>query len=362
MRIAFRVDASTMIGSGHAVRCLALAHAARAAGAQVEFVCRGHPGHLAGLIGSDGFAVHLLTAPAQAAAVDAVESYAQWLGVSQAQDAQDSLEALRGSLDWLVVDHYALDSQWEAALKALVPRLLVIDDLANRAHLCRILLDQSLEGAGAPRYAGLVPPDCTQLLGPRYALLRPEFAALRQASLARRETQALDRVLVFMGGSDPHNETSRALQGLGLARRTLGHIDIVVGQGYPFLDALREQVRNCGLPVQVHVQTPHMAQLMAQADLAVTSGGGVSWEKCTLGLPSMVTIVGDNQSLIAQQLADAGAQVTLGRAEAITAEDYAHRLDSLDARQLAAMSARARGICDGQGTQRVLDHLLKDAG
>jgi UDP-2,4-diacetamido-2,4,6-trideoxy-beta-L-altropyranose hydrolase len=352
-----------MIGSGHVVRCLALAHAARGAGAQVEFVCRGHAGHLAGLIGSDGFAVHLLPAPAQPAAVAAGQSYAQWLGVSQAQDAQGTLEALRGSaVDWLVVDHYALDAQWEVVLKALVPRMLVIDDLANRPHLCRILLDSSLEGAGAPRYAGLVPPDCVQLRGPRYALLRPEFAALRQASLARRSAPVLDRVLVFMGGSDPHNETARALQGLGLAQRSLRHIDVVVGQGYPFLDALREQEQACALPAQMHVQTLHMAQLMALADLAVTSGGGVSWERCALGLPGMVTIVGDNQSLIAHQLAAAGAQVTLGRAEAITVEDYARHLDSLDARRLAAMSVRARDICDGQGTQRVLDHLLKDAG
>ena len=101
---------------------------------------------------------------------------------------------------------------------------------------------------------------------------------------------------------------------------------------------------------------------MTQADLAVTSGGSVSWEKCTLGLPSLVTIVGDNQSLIAHEMAAAGAQLLLGRAEAISADDYACALDGLDTGMLAAMSAKARVICDGQGTQRVLDHLLKYSG
>ena len=362
MRIAFRADASTVAGTGHVVRCLALAGAARRAGWHAEFVCREYPGHIAQVIRAEGFGVHLLSAPRDIAA-PAGDSYAAWLGVSQEQDAQETAAALQNSgIDWLVADHYALDAQWEGALLSLVPRLLVVDDLANRAHVCRVLLDQSFDSTGTPRYAGLLPPECVQLLGPRHALLRPDFGALRPESLARRAAPVLDRLLVFMGGSDPHNETARALQGLSQAKRPLRHIDAVVGQGYPFLDDLRKQAQACRVPVQLHVQTSRMAQLMAQADFAVTSGGGVSWEKCTLGLPSMVTIVGDNQSLIAHELASAGAQVTIGRADAITAEDYARKLDSLDSGQLASMSARARDICDGQGTQRVLDHLLKDAG
>ena len=364
MKIVFRADSSIVAGTGHVVRCLALAGAARAAGWHAEFVCRAHPGHMAHWIRAQGFAVHLLPAPIEAATVAAGDSYAAWLGVSQQQDAIDTAAALRYSAaDWLVVDHYALDAQWESALLGLVPRLLVIDDLANRPHLCRVLLDQSLDLCGAARYAGLVPRACMTLLGPHYALLRPEFVAMRSQSLARRDAvQRLERVLLFMGGSDPHNETARALQGLSQATRAIQHIDVVVGQGYPFLDDLRRQVHACRVPVQVHVQTPHMAELMTQADLAVTSGGSVSWEKCTLGLPSLVTIVGDNQSLIAHEMAAAGAQLLLGRAEAISAEDYACALDGLDTGMLAAMSAKARVICDGQGTQRVLDHLLKYSG
>ena len=364
MKIVFRADASTIVGTGHVVRCLALAVAARAAGWHAEFVCRAHPGHMAHLIRAQGFAVHLLPAPLEAATIAAGDSYAAWLGVSQQQDAIDTVAALRHSAaDWLVVDHYALDAQWESTLLGLVPRLLVIDDLANRPHLCSVLIDQSLGLSGAARYAGLVPPACMQLLGPHYALLRPEFAAMRSQSLARRDAdQRLERVLLFMGGSDPHNETARALQGLSQATRVVQHIDVVVGQGYLYLDDLRRQAQACRVPLQVHLQTPRMAELMTQADLAVTSGGGVSWEKCTLGLPSLVTIVGDNQSLIAHELAATGAQLLLGRAEAISIDDYTHALDGLDSGLLAAMSAKARGICDGQGTQRVLDQLLKDSG
>lgn len=364
MKIVFRADASTVAGTGHVVRCLALAVAARAGGWRAEFVCRAHPGHMAQLIRAQGFAVHLLPAPIDAATMTAGDTYAAWLGVSQQQDAIDTAAALRFSAaDWLVVDHYALDAQWESALLGLVPRLLVIDDLANRPHLCSVLLDQSLDFRGTARYAGLVSPACVQLLGPHYALLRPEFAARRWQSLARRDAvQRLERLLVFMGGSDPHNETVRALQGLSHASRVVQHIDVVVGQGYPFLDDLRRQAHACRVPLQVHVQTPHMAELMTQADLAVTSGGGVSWEKCTLGLPSLVTVVGDNQSLIAHELAAAGAQLLLGWVDAISADDYSRALDGLESGQLAAMSAKARDICDGKGAQRVLNHLLKDSG
>lgn len=364
MKIVFRADASTIVGTGHVVRCMALAVAARAAGWHVEFVCRAHPGHMAQLIQAEGFAVHLLPAPLEAATAAAGDSYAAWLGVSQQRDAIETAEALQYSAaDWLVVDHYALDAQWESTLLGLVPRLLVIDDLANRPHLCCVLIDQSLDLSGAARYAGLVPPACMQLLGPHFALLRPQFAAMRSQSLARRDAdQRLERVLLFMGGSDPHNETARALQGLSQATRVMQHIDVVVGQGYPYLDDLRRQAQACRVPLQVHSQTPRMAELMTQADLAVTSGGGVSWEKCTLGLPSLVTIVGDNQSLIAHELAATGAQFLLGRAEAISVDDYTHALNRLDSGLLAAMSAKARGICDGQGTQRVLDQLMKDSG
>jgi len=362
LKIAFRADASTVIGTGHVMRCMALALAARGQGAEVQFVCRAHEGHLAALLQAQGFAVALLPSP-QGMTPAAGDMYAEWLGVPQSLDAQETAAVLRGgAVDWVVVDHYALDEQWERAMQGVAARIAVIDDLANRGHDCSLLLDQSLDDSGPARYRALVPTDCTLLLGPNYALLRPEFAAARKESLARRRQPLLERVLLFMGGSDPQDETSRALQGVALAARKLRHVDIVVGQAYRGLERLREGIHASGLPAQLHVQTGDMARLMAQADLAITAGGGVSWEKCTLGLPSLVVIVGDNQHLIAHALAAAGAQVTLGWAHAVSPQDYAKQLDRLDEAALAEMSLRAAAICDGGGTQRVLEHLLNDAG
>ncbi len=130
--------------------------------------------------------------------------YAAWLGVPQAQDASESIEAIQGALvDWLIMDHYALDAEWERRLRPHVERLMVIDDLANRSHDCDLLLDQNLVPENHARYRNLVPSTCRLLLGPRYALLGPEYRVWRR-SLRPREGQ-VGRVLVFLGGSDPEN-------------------------------------------------------------------------------------------------------------------------------------------------------------
>src|SRR5690606_12034475 len=108
--------------------------------------------------------------------------------------------------DWLVADHYALDAKCELALINVVGRIMVIDDLANRPHECVLLLDQNL-GRLESDYDDLLPENCQRLIGPHYALLRPEFAELRELSLKRRQPPKLKRILVFLGGVDRTNVT-----------------------------------------------------------------------------------------------------------------------------------------------------------
>ena len=209
MRAVFRADASLAIGTGHVMRCLTLAGALREQGVDCAFVCREHPGHLRDAVERLGFPVTMLS-PAEGAA--GPSPYAHWLGASQAQDARDTLQAMAGRQpDWVVVDHYALDAQWESQVRAGCGRLLAIDDLADRPHDCDLLLDQNL-GRSAQAYAQLCPADCRILAGPAYALLRPEFAAWRARSLERRRRPAVRRILVTMGGVDKDNASAVALQ------------------------------------------------------------------------------------------------------------------------------------------------------
>lgn len=213
-RVLFRTDASVTMGIGHVMRCLTLADALRASGAECRFVTRDLPGHLAAVIAQRGFAVSLLPAPSGPVPVDP-PAHAAWAGVSWQQDLADTLSVLPQA-DWLVVDHYALDARWQQGLRDRVGRIMVIDDLADRPHAAALLLDQNL-GREAADYDGLLPETCHRLTGPRFALLRPEFAALREAVLARRQTPRLAHLLITMGGMDAIDATSNVLRALKLA-------------------------------------------------------------------------------------------------------------------------------------------------
>ena len=205
MNIIFRTDASLDIGTGHFMRCLTLADALRERGAECRFVCREHAGNLLDVIRQRGFEAYgLPLGDAVTAKSDVSDNllplHAAWLGADWASDAEQTLAAIGDTkFDWLIVDHYALDARWEHRLRCSCHRLMVIDDLADRVHDCDLLLDQNL-GRTAADYKERVPATCTVLAGAQYALLRPEFAALRAYSLERRAHPKLKRLLITMGG------------------------------------------------------------------------------------------------------------------------------------------------------------------
>ncbi|MCC2869287.1 MAG: UDP-2,4-diacetamido-2,4,6-trideoxy-beta-L-altropyranose hydrolase [Candidatus Accumulibacter phosphatis] len=360
--ISFRVDASLQIGTGHVMRCLTLADALKAAGASCRFICREHPGHLLGLIRQRGHAAIALPEIVVDLSPAAREhpfqpAHADWLGADWPTDAGQTQMALQGLVsDWLIVDHYALDARWESAVKTKYRKLMVIDDLADREHICDLLLDQNLVEGMANRYRGKVPGHCVCLLGPQYALLRPEFRALRPASLARRKMPDLNRLLIFMGGSDPDNETGKVLDGVSLSRKLWEHIDVVVGENYSALQTLKETLAKFP-SATLHIQTPDMAKLMAAADLAITAGGSVTWEKCILGLPSLVVILGENQRPIAMMMHQLGTQRTLGMASELTPACYAKYLEGMVIGELPSMIDCASNVCDGSGVEEVLKIL-----
>lgn len=348
------------------MRCLTLADALRAEGAACRFVCRAHEGNLFDLIRLRGYEVVALPAqdfvgsesissePRNRTTLD----HAVWLGATWENDAEQTKAALVSTIvDWIVIDHYAIDARWELKLKSCARHLMVIDDLADREHCCDILLDQNFIEGMETRYDGIVPKECITLLGPQYALLRPEFSAFRQFSMARRQVPELGRLLVFMGGSDPDNETCKVMAAIKLSTKAWNHIDVVVGQCFPALPALRECLENIPAAV-LHIQSSEMAQLLASADLAVTGGGSVTWEKCVLAVPSLVLILGENQRPIATMMHHLRAQRTVGNGEDVSSEELAMELNRIDLNDLAEMAYHAGQICDGFGARKVVQAML----
>jgi UDP-2,4-diacetamido-2,4,6-trideoxy-beta-L-altropyranose hydrolase len=335
MNVVFRADARPDIGSGHVVRCLALADALRARQSSVRFVSAGLPAPFQRQLADRGLEVREAGSTAESSR--AALSDRQW--------------------DWLVVDHYELDAEWERAVRGPVSRILVIDDLANRPHDCDLLLDQNLHDDMPGRYEGRVPAGCHLLLGPRYALLREEFA--RERERVKPRDGAVRRILVCFGGVDAGNATEAALRGL-IAAGTAGmHVDVVIGALHPQRQAIQALCEK--QQFACHVDTPRMAALMAAADLAIGAGGTATWERCCLGLPALVFAIADNQRCVVEQ----GARRGLFYAPDVQPEAGAMArhvqalLENVRLRHL--ISRRALDAVDGRGVERVLRAVEGDA-
>jgi UDP-2,4-diacetamido-2,4,6-trideoxy-beta-L-altropyranose hydrolase len=366
MEIVFRTDASLDIGTGHVMRCLTLAHALREKGARCRFVCCAHKGNLLELILERGFEARPLPrSDGRGREVDAQSGtrprHAAWLGNDWETDAQHSLAALGGApVDWLIVDHYAIDVRWERRLRPACTRLMVIDDLADRAHDCDLLIDQNL-GRLTADYAYLVPNGCRILVGPKYALLRPEFGELRPYSLARRASPQLNRLLITMGGVDKNNATGQVLEALFDSVLPADcRITVIMGPHAPWVEQVRRMAATMPWSTEVQTNVRDMARLMAESDLAIGAGGTTALERCCLGLPTLTLVLANNQQAGAMALQAVGATLILDDAVDI-ASDFKAKLTLLGRPQaLLKMQGACRSITDGTGATKLaaeLSHL-----
>lgn len=338
MKFVFRADASVKMGTGHIMRCLTLAQELQQRGNEVCFVSGDHIGNLNDWLQSKGIVVTVI---ANASAVD------------MAVDAEQTVNALnQGRPDWLVVDHYGLDIEWEQRVRPFVDRILVIDDHTGRKHECDALLDQNYTAEAGQRYSGLVPSQCRMFVGPSFALLRKEFSQLRKTVTCR---QSLKNVLVFFTGGDDQGETLKAMSGVEKFGK-FAQVDIVVGRTNLYGD---EILRKCeALNWGFHCQVDYMPTLISQADLVIGAGGSSNWERCALGAPALVAILADNQAEIAHDLNRARVVVNLGWADRLTSDDYVKALLALNKHCIADMSDKAMQLVDAAGAARVADALL----
>ena len=354
LKIAFRVDSSSQIGTGHVIRCLTLADALRESGAECQFVCREHEGHLMDLIRGRGYAVCSLPKTRVEVSVEPDLAHSHWLGVDWQTDAlQTRHEVGTEMLDWIIADHYALDYRWETALRPACKRIMVIDDLADRQHDCDLLLDQT-HGRSAEAYLGLVPAYCKLYLGPEFALLKPVYSEWR-AQLQARDG-LVRRVLIYFGGSaDVANLTSMAVQAFLAPELVHIELDIVVGAHESSLEELVAHRGNAKL----HRQLPDLVNLMATADLAIGAGGATTWERCCLGLPSILVVCAVNQAEIGKAIGELGAGIVLypnANLTSIIREQTILLLN--DTEKYLRMSRRAQQICDGLGVSRVSKEII----
>jgi UDP-2,4-diacetamido-2,4,6-trideoxy-beta-L-altropyranose hydrolase/UDP-4-amino-4,6-dideoxy-N-acetyl-beta-L-altrosamine N-acetyltransferase len=351
MKVIFRVDASLQMGTGHVMRCLTLAQVLKENGANVEFICRKHEGNLIDKIRSSGFNVHELGL-FEETEVDTSLAHSHWLGATQQQDADDCIDIFKAKkVDWLIVDHYALDEQWQERLKPYYEKLMVIDDLADRKHQCDILLDQTF-GRQQEDYSALTSKDCQLLLGSQYALLRPEFAKWRPYSLERRSHSEFKQLLINMGGVDVNNVTENVLDELKLCNLPNDmNITVVMGGSAPHLESVKSKAMTLHYKTEVKVNVDNMAEVMANSDIAIGAAGATTWERCCLGLPTIQFVIAKNQLFSAETLAQHNI-VKLAK----EIKETAYLLES-SSEWMKSVGSVALEICDGMGSYKVFNKM-----
>jgi UDP-2,4-diacetamido-2,4,6-trideoxy-beta-L-altropyranose hydrolase len=335
-----RADATVASGTGHVMRCLALACSWQDAGGEVIFAMAQSTSAIRERLQSERIKIVVLQAVA-----------------GSAEDMrQTSSVALSHNAEWLVVDGYDFDAHYLSELQK-VGRLLLLDDNgAMKFYSADLVLNQNAH-ARAEMYA-MRSPRTRLLLGPHYVLLRLEFTAY--CCWSRNVLALGSRVLLTMGGSDPKNLTPNILSALAALTIEQLQIRVVVGGSAENRDVVEKTAEKFPRRVEVMSNVTNMADLMAWADTAIAGAGTTCWEMCLMGLPAILVVVAENQRAIAGHLANIGAAVNAGIAESLDssalAQITAELLRSQDRR--LKMSQSARQVVDGLGSERVRAALL----
>ena len=336
MKVIFRVDASLEMGIGHVMRCLTLANELKQQNHEIIFICRELTGNHILLI-----KYPVLVLPKN----DNFQSdglYLNWLGVTQEQDAEQTIKVIPKNIDLLIVDSYALDEIWHKQLKPYTKKIMVIDDLADRQFDCNVLLNQNL-GTQIEDYKDKVLNNCELLLGCDYALLRPEFPNLREKALIKRKnTKVIKNILISMGGSDITNKTYDILQEVSDDL----NIVVILGGISPHNKIIKNYAKS-KKNVKVVVDADNISSLMFDADLAIGAGGSTSWERCCLGLPTLLYVLAENQRKIAGNLEELGAVKIVDNLKV----NLQNILNNFSFWQI--MSEKAQTVCDGIGVKRI---------
>jgi UDP-2,4-diacetamido-2,4,6-trideoxy-beta-L-altropyranose hydrolase len=343
--LVFRVDASIPMGTGHVMRCLALAQSWQDDGGEIYFCTKDLPIALVQRLATEG--------------INQIESQAI---PGSIDDAVETIDHCRNHLSsWLVLDGYHFDAEYQAKIKAAGLKLLVIDDHGHANSYCADLILNQNVCARAELYPHIT-PETKLLLGCEYTLLRREFWSWRGDPLTRIRQFDRDkplRILITLGGSDPYNTTFTILSALKYIDPTQIEINVIVGGANPHIQSLQSICAELGQSVQLHSNVTDMPALMARSDLAISAGGGTCWELALIGIPALLILLADNQRPIVEELARLEVGINLGWHQTLNPELIATEINQLLAnrQRLTVMSQKALELVDGYGSDRTIEHL-----
>lgn len=352
MRVGIRVDASPIMGTGHLRRCLSLAQALRRQGDKLCFVSRALGVDSRKLIQQQDFRHAIILPHGKGALPDPMIPHSEWAEVELAEDIDQSIAALEAfAPDWVVVDSYSFDARWHDAIRrGLACKIAQIDDVADRTIAPDMLIDHNYVDDHCAKYAGRLRGQPVVLGGPQFALLGPSFESARRYSFVH-EVRSIG---VFMGGVDIGNYSATVLDALDQAGFD-GPVEIVTTSANPNLELLRAKAVHRA-KTHICVDLPNLADFFARHDLQVGAGGGASWERCCVGVPTLLVVIAANQQAVAPQLACQGIVALAARpTRNEIADQLAELLRNPDKRR--ELSIRSRQLVDGRGASRVAKEM-----
>lgn len=350
MKVAFRVDSADYIGMGHIVRCLTLAEKLRINGAEVFFVTRNHRNNYNEKILEKNFALLLL--PRLNIKINN-ENYSSWLGISQVEEANQILEALKDHLiDWMIIDHYGISSKCESILKKYIKNIMVIDDLVKEKHNCDVILNTNFFSDNFRLYEKLLPSKCTLLLGPKYALIRDEYSNTNKKRICNKTEF---RILVFLG-TDPENLITKILEALSVDALKHIYIDLVIGNNNPY-ERLLQQKANIRKRVIIYKSLPNLIELMRNSDLSIGAGGITLWERIYFSLPTILICTAENQKRMCITASNLGLVDYLGSSKLLNNTKLVKSV--LKAVNKKNLSKNLDYLVDGKGAFRVAKMITK---
>lgn len=343
--ILIRADASPDIGTGHVMRCLALAQSWQDAGGASTFLMAQSTSSIQARLAAENSKI--LSLPAVPGSKDDVDLTNECASRIQA--------------DWVVVDGYAFGTEYQEQIRNRQPKLLCIDDAGKcDRYVADIVMNQNLT-AVEHLYSNCL-PGTQLLLGSSFCLLRREFSPWRKW---QREIITRGRnILVTLGGSTPVDTGVRVIESLGRARVECLHAVFVAGGSSPDVTALESCAAKFPEKISIRRDVSNMAELMAHADVAISAAGSTCWELCLLGLPSILVDVADNQTPIAIEMERRGCALYAGSGNAVSPNELANMIENLLASSEVreSMSHHSRELVDGLGAERVVSAMREFAG
>ncbi len=320
MQLAIRTDANELIGAGHLMRCLELANTLAEKNIEIRFIVK-----------ESALAKSLLKS-----------QLVSYLKVSTANNGLEETNQIlkQYNIKSILIDHYEIDIKWEE--KVVADNVIIIDDLADRAHLCDLLIDTA-SGSRLSAYKKLVPKHSKLLLGPQFAIIRDEFLNSQQTN-----ENGYD-IFICFGASDPNNYSLHSLIHLNSVEYK-GVICLITGQGYYHKEELKMFLEQTELTISWHHAPTDLAKLMQLSKVIITAPGTMLLEAAVMGKPIIMIRTANNQ--------DGNISLFQYKGSAIlaTIPKLAQSI-ALVEKIKDKLTSNAKKICDGKGKYKIANFI-----